>query len=63
MPAASATGTLPPGASSVPRCRWCERPSDGPTDPRHKPCAAAEARMDRDLTARRSGTPDFFAAW
>jgi hypothetical protein len=57
VPAARARGLLLPRASSVPRCRWCDRPSAGPSDPQHAPCRAAELRMDRDLkAARRSGT-------
>jgi hypothetical protein len=55
VPAAGATGLLLPPAPSVPRCRWCDRPSTGPTDPQHAPCVAAERRMDADLAAARSG--------
>lgn len=58
MPA-SDPGVLRPVASSVRRCRWCDRPSSGPSDPRHKPCVAAEQRMDRDLAARRQPAHDY----
>jgi hypothetical protein len=51
-------------ASSATGCRWCDRPSTGPTDPQHAPCKAAEQRMDHDLAAQRQqATTDLLAAW